>query len=107
MGEVVEGREGLLLCFVDVVFGHLEEAIGLAVQSPWDEVLLVLGCCGLLDCGDVSVELAVSHHGEENVEAPACECDDCGVVSFAFFAFSFIELPGTLVESDRCKRRLP
>ena len=32
------------------------------------------------------------------------ECDDCGVVSFAFFAFSFIELPGTLVESDRCKR---
>ena len=67
MGEAVEGREGLLLCFVDVVFGHLEEAIGLAVQSPWDEVLLVLGCCGLLDCGDVSVELAVSHHGKENV----------------------------------------
>ena len=52
---------------MDVVFGHLEEAIGLAVQSPWDEVLLVLGCCGLLDCGDVSVELAVSHHGKENV----------------------------------------
>ena len=69
--------------------------------------LVALGCCGLLDCGDVSVVLAVSHHGEEDVEASACECDDCGVVSFAFFAFLFIELPGTLVESDRCKRRLP
>ena len=52
---------------------------------------MALGCCGLLDCGDVSVVLAVSHHGEEDVEASACECDDCGVVSFVFFAFSFIE----------------
>ena len=68
---------------------------------------MVLGCCGLPGCRDVLVELAASHHGEENVEASACERDDCGVVSFAFFAFSFIELPGTLVESDRCKRRLP
>ena len=55
--------------------------------------LLVLSCCDLLDCGDVSVELAATHHGEENVEASACECDDCGVVSFAFTALSFIELP--------------
>ncbi len=67
---------------------------------------MVLGCCGLLRCGDVSVELAAAHHGEENVEASACECDDCGVVSFAFFAFSFIELPGTLVESDRSNGRV-
>ncbi len=35
MGETFEGCEGLLSCFVDVVFGHLEEVIGLAVQSPW------------------------------------------------------------------------
>ena len=66
-----------------------------------------LGCCGLLGCGDVSVEFSAAHHGEEDVEASACECDDCGVVSFAFVAFSFVELPGTLVESDRCKGRLP
>lgn len=32
----------LLFCHVGVVFGHLEEAIGLAVQSPWGEV-----CCKL------------------------------------------------------------
>ena len=89
--------------FVDVVFGHGEEPIGLLCNRlGWG--VLALGCCGLLDCRDISVELAASHHGEENVEAPACECDDCGVVSFAFFAFSFIELPGTLVESDGCKR---
>lgn len=25
----------LLFCHVGVVFGHLEETIGLAVQSPW------------------------------------------------------------------------
>ena len=66
MGEVVGGYEGLLLRRVNVVFGHLEEPIGLAAQSAWMG-LLVLSCCGLLDCGDVSVELAATHHGEENV----------------------------------------
>lgn len=66
----------------------------------------ILGCCGFLDFGDFSVELATAHHGEENVKASARETNDYGVVSFAFCAFSFIELPGTLVDSDRCKRRL-
>ena len=55
---------------------------------------MVLGCRGLLGCGDISVELAVLHHGEDNVEAPACERDDCGVVSFAFFVFSFYRIAG-------------
>ena len=35
MGEVVGGYEGLLLRRVNVVFGHLEEPIGLAAQSAW------------------------------------------------------------------------
>lgn len=99
------GCEGFLLHAADVVFEYAEEPIGLPAQSA--SGLEGLGRCGLLGCGDVSVEFSAAYHGEEDVEASACERDDWGVVSFAFFAFSFIELPGTLVESDRCKRRLP
>lgn len=58
------GCEGLLLRLVDVVFGHLEKPIGLAAQSAWGKGLLTLGCCNLLGCRDISVELAAAHHGE-------------------------------------------
>ena len=39
------------------------------------------------------VILVVAHHGVKDVDSSAGECYDCGVVSLAFLALSFIELP--------------
>ena len=105
MGEIVGGVKGF--CFTSAVLFScmLKGRLGLLRNRL--RGLERLGCRGLVGRGDVSVEFSAAHHGEEDVEASACKRDDCGVVPLAFFAFSFIELPGTLVESNRCKGRLP